>query len=252
MPDLTITNIRHAKCLTVAGFRPCKWMSGSTVARCGRADVPSGRSTGSNEAHELRDGGTRFGGFGVLTGGRQRQRHHRRRRWSGLRGVATRARPALSTSTAHRQERARGQRAPRREAGRGASTAAASEKPLFRHLNADAHLLPVPLVNLINGGKHASNDLDFQEFIIVPVGAVTLSRRCRSPPRSTWCWAGSCSRASARSRSTPATKEDSHRRISSPEEALDLLHEAVDSRAGPTPSIRPRLCRDTLVRRRTW
>ena len=42
--------------------------------------------------------------------------------------------------------------------------------PLYRALNANAHVLPVPLVNLINGGKHASNDLDFQEFIVIPVG----------------------------------------------------------------------------------
>ena len=46
--------------------------------------------------------------------------------------------------------------------------------PLYRHLNGNAHILPVPLVNLINGGKHASNDLDFQEFIIMPVGAESL------------------------------------------------------------------------------
>ena len=46
--------------------------------------------------------------------------------------------------------------------------------PLYRALNANAHLLPVPLVNLINGGKHASNDLDFQEFIVIPVGADSM------------------------------------------------------------------------------
>ena len=46
--------------------------------------------------------------------------------------------------------------------------------PLYRALNSNAHILPVPLVNLINGGKHASNDLDFQEFIIIPVGAESI------------------------------------------------------------------------------
>ena len=48
------------------------------------------------------------------------------------------------------------------------------QRPLYRNLNANAHLLPVPLVNLINGGKHASNDLDFQEFIVFPVGADSM------------------------------------------------------------------------------
>ena len=47
-------------------------------------------------------------------------------------------------------------------------------EPLYRHLRRNAHVLPVPLVNLINGGQHASNDLDFQEFIVLPVGAESL------------------------------------------------------------------------------
>ena len=46
--------------------------------------------------------------------------------------------------------------------------------PLYAHLSSNAHVLPVPLVNLINGGRHASNDLDFQEFIVIPVGADSI------------------------------------------------------------------------------
>src|SRR6476619_6967628 len=54
------------------------------------------------------------------------------------------------------------------------AAAAAHELPLYRYLNANAHVLPVPQVNLINGGRHASNDLDFQEFIIIPSGAESV------------------------------------------------------------------------------
>ena len=54
------------------------------------------------------------------------------------------------------------------------AAAAATGTPLYRHLNGNGHILPVPLINLINGGRHASNDLDFQEFIIMPVGAESL------------------------------------------------------------------------------
>jgi enolase len=55
------------------------------------------------------------------------------------------------------------------------SAAAAAGKPLFKHLNSNARVIPVPLFNLINGGKHASGDLEIQEFIIMPVGAENLS-----------------------------------------------------------------------------
>ena len=53
--------------------------------------------------------------------------------------------------------------------------AAESDLPFYRYLNADAHVLPVPQVNLINGGRHASNDLDIQEFTIMPVGVSNFS-----------------------------------------------------------------------------
>ena len=140
----------------------------------GTADVPSGRSTGSNEAHELRDGGDRFGGFGVrdavanVTGEIARGAG----RQPSCPTSATLDAALIELDGTAGQVAARRQRDPRRLAGGGArprapprgcrSTAA---------LNANAHMLPVPLVNLINGGKHASNDLDFQEFIVIPVGA---------------------------------------------------------------------------------
>jgi enolase len=140
----------------------------------GRAAVPSGSSTGSREARELRDGDKkRYGGKGVL---------------HAIRNVEHVLAPLL------RGEDARCQRdidylmiekdgAPFKEklganAILGASiavakAAAASAKlPLYQYLGGVAAVtLPVPMMNVINGGRHASNSVDFQEFMIVPVGA---------------------------------------------------------------------------------
>ena len=141
----------------------------------GTADVPSGRSTGSHEAAELRDGGERFGGFGVLDAvghvngdladalvGRplpsQRQLDATLVELDGTPDKSRLgANAILGISLA---------------AARAAAQVAGA--PLYAHLSSNAHVLPVPLVNLINGGRHASNDLDFQEFIVIPVGADSI------------------------------------------------------------------------------
>jgi enolase len=140
------------------------------------ADVPAGRSTGANEARELRDGGRRYDGRGVTR---------------AVNNVVRKIAPAVvgMDVTCQRQIDARmieldGTGNKSRiganailgvslAAARGA--AAALGVPLYRYIDPNAQVLPVPLVNLINGGKHASNDLDFQEFCIFPVGADTFS-----------------------------------------------------------------------------
>jgi len=142
----------------------------------GRADVPSGRSTGSHEAFEMRDGGTRYGGYGV-----QKAIHNvntaiadvlldrdvTEQRALDLAMVALDGTPNKSRLGAN--------------AILGASLAVARaaaatlELPLYRYLNSEAHVLPVPMMNLINGGKLSSNDLCFQEFIMMPVGAESFS-----------------------------------------------------------------------------
>jgi len=142
----------------------------------GRADVPAGRSRGRHEPVELRDGGGRFGGFGV------------RRAVGGVRDVLA---PALVGGPAVPQRLVDARLVEldgtpdRSHLGANAllgvslatarAVAAAAGQPLYRHLNADAHVLPVPQVNLINGGKHASNELDFQEFILMPVGVAAFA-----------------------------------------------------------------------------
>jgi enolase len=143
----------------------------------GRAVVPSGASTGAFEAVELRDGGDAWGGKGVqkavaavngeiaqaVTGLDASDQGALDRRLIELDGTANKARlganAILGVSLA-------------------AAKAAAAEAglPLYRHLGGDAaRVLPVPMMNVLNGGAHADNRLDFQEFMIVPVGASRFS-----------------------------------------------------------------------------
>lgn len=148
----------------------------------GRAAVPSGASTGSHEALELRDGDkNRFGGKGVL---------------KAVANVNERIAPALRGMDASKQEeldRAMlvldstptksnlGANAILGVSLAAAHAAAASRKlPLYRYLGGDgACLLPVPLMNILNGGKHAEDSVDLQEFMIAPAGAPTFSEALR-------------------------------------------------------------------------
>lgn len=148
------------------------WLDGRLA---GRADVPAGRSTGANEAVELRDGGARFGGHGVLV---------------AVRNVNERIAPALvgrELATVRELDDALlALDGTDDKSSLGANAmvgvsiaaaralAAAAGVPLYRWVDPSSNVLPVPQVNLINGGRHASNDLDFQEFTIMPVGAATF------------------------------------------------------------------------------
>lgn len=152
----------------------------------GRASVPSGASTGTNEAIELRDkDATRYGGQGVLC---------------AVISVETEIRAALLGMDASLQEaideRMIALDGTDNKGRLGANAllavslavarAAASERrvPLYAHLAevagmSAAPLLPLPMVNVINGGRHAANSTDIQEFMIVPVGAATFSDALR-------------------------------------------------------------------------
>jgi enolase len=147
----------------------------------GRAIVPSGASTGSREALELRDGDkSRYGGKGVLkavghiegeiktavTGLDCQDQGALDRRMIELDGTENKSRlganALLGVSLA-------------------AAHAAAQEKalPLYRSLSSGPYRLPVPMMNIINGGQHADNSVDFQEFMILPVGAPSIREAVR-------------------------------------------------------------------------
>jgi enolase len=142
----------------------------------GRAAVPSGASTGAFEAVELRDGGDRYGGKGTLKAV-QAVESQIAQRIVGLDG---------SDQRLVDQEMLDADGTPNKanlgaNAILGASLAVArasamsASLPLYRYVGGpNAHLLPVPMMNILNGGSHADSNVDIQEFMIAPIGAATF------------------------------------------------------------------------------
>ena len=138
----------------------------------GIADVPSGSSTGSFEAKELRDGEQRYNGMGVR---------------KAIQNIETKIKPALCGIEGINQRNIdhllnaldgtenKSKLGANAILGVSLATAKAAAQachlPLYRYLNAGAHVLPVPQACLINGGMHAGNELDIQEYCVMPVGA---------------------------------------------------------------------------------
>ncbi|MGW2048265.1 phosphopyruvate hydratase [Streptomyces sp. NPDC001858] len=148
----------------------------------GRAAVPSGASTGAREAVELRDGDpARFHGKGVrravdavnesiadaVTGLDAEDQATVDRTMIELDGTDTKARLGANALLGVSLATAK-------------AAAAAHRLPLYRYVGGvDARLLPVPMMNIVNGGAHADNPLDFQEFMIAPIGAATFAEAVR-------------------------------------------------------------------------
>jgi enolase len=148
----------------------------------GRAAVPSGASTGEHEAVELRDGDPkRFGGKGVLKAVNNVNDVIARE----LKGKDALAQPAIDRMLIELDGSPNksnlGANALLAVSLATARAAANYRKlPLYRYLGGDAaNTLPVPMMNIINGGAHADNNVDFQEFMIVPVGAERFSEALR-------------------------------------------------------------------------
>lgn len=153
-----------------------------TDGTVGVASVPSGASTGVYEAHELRDGDpNRFGGKGV---------------WDAVSNICDILSPALSGMYASDQAEVdnailrldgtenKSKLGANATLAVSLATARAAANwyrlPLYRYLGGvDTHRLPIPMMNVFNGGAHASNDVDIQEFMIVPVGAPTFAEALR-------------------------------------------------------------------------
>ena len=147
----------------------------------GRAAVPSGASTGEFEAVELRDGGPDFGGLGVG------------RAVANVNGELAEAVTGVEAADQAGIDAAMIELDGTPNKGRlGANAilgislavakaaAADAAEPLWRHLGGEeACLLPVPMMNVLNGGAHADNRVDFQEFMVVPVGASSFSQGLR-------------------------------------------------------------------------
>lgn len=147
----------------------------------GRAAVPSGASTGSREALELRDKDkSRYLGKGVLKAVRNIQGELR----DTLVGTEVSAQQEIDDKMIELDGTDnKGRLGANATLGvsMAAAHAAAQEKsvPLYSYLGGDDFLLPVPMMNILNGGEHADNSVDFQEFMIMPVGAPSLREAVR-------------------------------------------------------------------------
>jgi enolase len=182
MPDMAIAEIRAREILDSRGRPTVEAEVYLANGGFGLAQVPSGASTGSFEAHELRDEDpSRYGGKGVqkavsniedkiapvLEGMDAFDQMAIDRSMIELDGTPTKsklgANAILAVSLANSK-----------------AVANALGVPLYRYLGGPlANLLPVPLMNVINGGAHAANNIDFQEFMIVPVGATSFKEALR-------------------------------------------------------------------------
>ncbi|MDA8296809.1 MAG: phosphopyruvate hydratase [Actinomycetota bacterium] len=147
----------------------------------GRAIVPSGASTGTHEATELRDGGERYGGKGV----RQAVGNVNGEIAAALAGREALEQRAIDLALIDLDGTANKSRLGA-NAILGASLAVAKaaadelEVPLYRYVGGvAAHVLPVPMMNVLNGGVHADNNVDFQEFMVVPHGAASFAEALR-------------------------------------------------------------------------
>ncbi len=200
----------------------------------GRAIVPSGASTGMFEAVELRDGGDAWGGKGVTTA------------VANVNGELAAAVRGMDAYDQRAVDRAlcdadgtddKGRLGANAILGLSLATARAAasdaDAPLFRYVGgANAHVLPVPMLNVLNGGEHADNNVDLQEFMLMPVGAASFSEGLR--------WGVECYHVlkgvlSERGLSTSVGDEGGFApNLGSNEEAVQLLVEAIQ-KAGLTP-----------------
>lgn len=177
MTETTIRTVHAREIIDCRGYPTVEAEVTLEGGGAGRAGVPAGLSTGTHEAHEVRDGGTRYRGLGVR---------------SAVRHVNDIVAPALVGRDAARQRELDAFMCQeldgtpdKSKLGSNAivgvslalarAAAAAASTPLYRYLNPAAHVIPTPLFNLINGGQHASVDLEVQEFIIMPTGAESMS-----------------------------------------------------------------------------
>ncbi len=229
MPQLILTAVTALEILDSRGRPTLTVTVTSSDGRQARAGVPSGASTGSREAVELRDGDpSRFGGAGVLKAVHNVNGEIAEalvgRGWDslqdvdqvmrGLDGTATKSRLGANATVGTSMAVAR-------------AFAAAAGIPLHRYLNPNGVTprLPVPHFNVVNGGAHARNALDFQEFMLAPLGAPTVAEAVRAGAE---IYAALCTRLTDGGHATGLGDEGGFApELSTPREVLALITAAI-------------------------
>lgn len=182
MDDLMIESVLGREILDSRGNPTVEVTVSLLSGAHGTAMVPSGASTGAHEAVELRDGDTsRFGGKGVLNAVNNVNGEIQDR----LTGIDA-SQQVLIDEILLQLDGTENKSRLGANAILGVSLAAARasatalEMPLYRYIGGtSAHILPVPMMNILNGGKHAENSTDFQEFLVLPVGAQSFADAVR-------------------------------------------------------------------------
>ena len=241
--NTSIAHIRAREILDSRGYPTLETEVRLKDGSLGVAAVPSGASTGAHEAVELRDRDrARYGGRGVL----HAQANVNNDLCALLRGFDAREQTALDRAMREldgTENKSRlGANAILSVSLAAARAAAASEVlPLWRYLGGQtACTLPVPLMNVLNGGAHAGNSLDIQEFMLVPVGAATFRDALRMGAEIYHALASLVGRCGVGDEGGYAPD------LNSPEEALSLLCRAAES-AGYRPGEDVYLALDAAV-----
>jgi len=180
--DLRIAKIQASEVLDSRGNPTVEVEVTLADGTVGQAMVPSGASTGANEAIELRDGDKkRFSGKGVL----KAVQHVKTEIAGALTGIDASDQRGIDLAMISLDgTENKGKLGANAILGVSLACARASAAslgvPLYRYLGGvDAHILPVPMFNILNGGKHAQNSTDIQEFMLVPAGVPTFSEVVR-------------------------------------------------------------------------
>ena len=178
--DFKITAVKGREIIDCRGYPTVQvdvWVNNAVL---GRANVPCGRSKGRHEAFELRDGGKRYAGFGVMkaidnvnkviapevVGKDVRDQRKLDKLMIAMDGTQNKAKlganAIVGVSLAIAQ-----------------AAACSLRIPLYKYIDTNAHVLPVPVLDLIEGGMLAASELDFQEHQVIPVGAESFSEAIR-------------------------------------------------------------------------
>ena len=205
----------------------------------GRAIVPSGASTGSHEALELRDGGKKFGGKGVLNAvGKVNKNISRAISGKRFRSVKELDEKLISLDGTPNKTRLGANSILSVSMAFARAKAFQDKKLLYETLNEEANLglkkklfrprLPVPFANVINGGVHAGNELEFQEFMIAPVKAKTFSEATRLVSETYHELKKVIEKKYGKNATNVGDEGGFAPPIKTPEEALDLLIKTID------------------------
>jgi len=228
-PSTAITDIRALEIIDNRGQPTIRAWVHTADGTFGKADVPCGSSTGSYEAFDLRDGHDRYNGRGVR---------------GAITNILEAIRPALLGHDVTDQraldqllleldgtpDKSRlGGNAILAVSMAAAQAAAASKRvPLFKHLNPEGHVLPVPQSCLINGGMHAGNDLDPQEFCVMPVGSTSFAEATRAVCEISVALKGLLQASHGKEATNFGEDGGFAPPLRSCREAMDLLMEAVE------------------------